>query len=288
MRRLFNRFVKDWCTTRHFVAHHFTPPRVVLPRLSRSFRFSRFILQWLVIGVVVAPAILRAQPVMAQDAGTPQATATADDPDSGMLLNLVGSVVGSSTVRLEVSATPTRNAPALHTTWEVGDAQLLDGPATETLGAVNAYGTIQQVRTVTLPGPGAYGLAVSVTYQPTPSAQYGAATMLYAIVDAQGGVSLTRQDPNAVKLRGMTLEVDTHDAASIASNDELNATHDSCVSVSGRVMREDRLNTQGGRQGPVLVPVRNAYIEIREEDIVFDDSYGEDRTNANGEYSFSF
>lgn len=261
-------------------------------RVQPRFRHWQ-LLQWFVIALVVAPAILPTRPLLAQSTGdshppATSATASVNDPHKGVLLNLEGHVTGASagtpTVRLDLRATPTRDAPALYVAWDVGSAQLHDGPAAETLDAVPSYGRVEQVRTVAFPGQGVYGLAVSVTYQPSPAVQYGAATMLYAIVDDQGGVTLTRQDPNAVKLRGMTLMED----ASTASTNEDQATHDSCVSVSGRVTREDRLNTQGGRQGPVMVPVRNAYIEVREEDIVFDDSYGEDRTDANGEYSFSF
>ena len=74
-----------------------------------------------------------------------------------------------------------------------------------------------------LPGAGVYGLAVSVTYQPSPGAQYGAATMLYAIVDEQGGVTLTRQDPNAVKLRGMTLMELARYFLEMEQDDALNA-----------------------------------------------------------------
>lgn len=251
-----------------------------------------FMLRWCIVALVSLHTVLAALPAAAQvteQPGAPTAKAVADDPDKGMLLTLQGEVVGPNRVQLALTATPMYAASALHVVWDVNGAQLTDGPAEETLDARAAYHKVEQTRTVLLPGQGVYALSVSATYQAAANAQFGAATRLYAVADAQGGVTLTRLDPNAVKLKSLTLDgewIEVEPTAEIAARQA--ASDDPCVTVSGRVMREDRANTQAGRQGPVMVPVRNMYIEIREEDVLFDDSYGVTYTNANGEYSLSF
>jgi hypothetical protein len=53
-------------------------------------------------------------------------------------------------------------------------------------------------------------------------------------------------------------------------------------------MREEHTPDRNGYRPMVRVPVRNARIEMREEDTLFDDSYGEQLTGSDGSYVFSF
>lgn len=66
---------------------------------------------------------------------------------------------------------------------------------------------------------------------------------------------------------------------------------DPCFSVSGKITRVERTPTSasGGSYLPdTIVPVRFALLELREEDPISDDSYGEAYTGSDGSYSFSF
>jgi hypothetical protein len=105
------------------------------------------------------------------------------------------------------------------------------------------------------------------------------------------GSTISHRDPNLVNPKGSrmpTIEVETVEATGArAAND------DPCFTVSGRVTRLERVPVFTGAptnmwilQDAGQVPVRFALIELREEDTFFDDSYGETKTDANGNYSF--
>src|SRR5215211_4817601 len=98
--------------------------------------------------------------------------------------------------------------------------------------------------------------------------------MLFALVNEQGAVTLTARDPNTVNPMHsqMATEVTQLDGqVSVAGANETN--DDPCFNISGTVTRQDRLNTCSARIAPVTVPVRQAVIKMREEDLMFDDSY---------------
>jgi hypothetical protein len=205
-------------------------------------------------------------------------------------LTLTATAAGPNTATLVVAATPFYDAPGVEISWETGNARLADGPPAETSGAVAAHATTTQARTVTFPGAGIYPLGVLATYALDEGTRYGASGMVFALVEADGTVRLTDMDPNAVNPMHSIMLSDEENQGMAASTPDAdpNATQDSCVTVRGRVTRIDRMNTRTGRAAPTTVPVRNALIEIRESDTLFDDSYGKKLTNANGEYSFSF
>jgi hypothetical protein len=240
---------------------------------------------WVVVMLVVLQSLVSVVPVMAQ--GASRAVDQAGDARDRMLLTVTAEAIGQNIAHLALSATPLLGAPAVQVHWDVGAAQLIDGPADETLGAVAAEGTAQQARTVVFPGAGLYPLGVLVTYEPYTGAQYGASGMLFALVDAGGGVTLSDRDPNAVSSMHSTLEAQVtlvDPQVQIAGVTQAQG----CFNVSGTITRIDRMNTQSGRAAATMVPVRNALVEMREEDVLFDDSYGEVVTDASGNYSFSF
>ena len=255
-------------------------------RFGRAARHL-MMLRWIVVWMVALQPVVGAIPVFAQ--GSSHAVAVANNTRKRMSLLLVGDTVGVNTVQLQLSATPLMDAPALQVTWDVANAQMVGAPLTESLPAAAANSTSLQTRSVVFPGQGIYPLLVSVTYQPEAGRQYGASTMLFALVDAQGSVTLTARDPNVRHPSESPLVAEVTQVSSQATVAGADATNDDpCFNVSGRVTRDERTNTRTGRAAAVSVPVRNAYIEMREEDIVFDDSYGETRTDVNGNYSFSF
>ena len=150
--------------------------------------------------------------------------------------------------------------------------------------AVPAHGSVSSARTVVFGEPGIYPLGVTATYLAGPGTQYGASGRVFARVDAGGTVQFTEQDPTVASPMRSRMATEVIPQANAAGNA---APADSCVAVSGTVTRLDRMNTQSGRAAATRVPVRNALIELREEDTVFDDSYGTMVTNADGSYSFS-
>jgi hypothetical protein len=247
-------------------------------------------MRWLhgcLVTLIALGSLLNARPAFAQ--GGRRAVDEDGEWRDRIHLTLTAEVVGPQTVHLALAAVPELAAPTLQVTWEVGTAQLAGGPANETLTGVAVNQTVQQSRSAALPGPGVYPLAVYVTYQARPGAQYGAAGMVFAIVDAAGGVTLTTSDPNARSPMHSIIPAEVTQVSSEAETAGIGATFDDpCFSVSGTVSRIDRMNTQSGRAADTRVPVRNALVEMREEDTLFDDSYGERLTGADGAFSFSF
>lgn len=246
------------------------------------------IYRWFIVALVAIQSVTGALPAWAQ--GNSHAVALSQNTHDKMLLTLTGDAVGPNRVQLALSATPLIDAPALQVRWEVGIAQMMDGPPAETLGAVAAEGVAEQTRTVLLPGAGHYRLMAVVTYLPYAGAQYGAATTLFAIVGAQGIVTLTTRDPDAVSPMHSIMPAEVIELTPQAAIAGVNATDDDdpCFDVVGNISREDRINTQSGQLPPVRVPVRNALVELWEEDLFFDDNYGEMVTDLNGNYGFSF
>src|SRR5918993_187945 len=80
--------------------------------------------RWVVLSLFVLQSLVGALPAMAQ--GASHAVASVTDEDKRMLLELVGDAVGQRTVQLLLTATPTRDAPALQVTWDIGDGQMVD------------------------------------------------------------------------------------------------------------------------------------------------------------------
>jgi hypothetical protein len=243
--------------------------------------------RWVIVSLVALQSVLGAMPALAQSHS--RAETEAGEPRDRTRLTLVAEAVGSNTVQLLATATPFEDAPALQIHWDIGTAQMVDGPLDETLGAFAGNSTAQQTRVVVFPGQGIYPLGVTATYHPFTGAMFGASAMLFALVDAGGVVTLTNRDPNAVSPMNSVMQTsEPSEEPEAGSASVERADDDPCFTVHGVVTREDRVNTNMGQQPPRRVPVRNAYVEMREEDVLFDDSYGESRTDAFGNYSFRF
>ena len=145
---------------------------------------------------------------------------------------------------------------------------------------------VNQSRRVHLPKPGVYRVGVSAILPLGDSARFVDSAMLFLIVEQNATVAISEKDPNAVSPMGSIMpESGFHEVQAAAINDP-NA--DPCVTVRGVIQRIERTPTRGGYAADRLVPVRSALVEVREEDTLFDDSYGETLTDAQGRYSFSF
>src|SRR5688572_110208 len=92
--------------------------------------------RWVVITMVALQSLLGSAPLLAQDYG--RAVDESGEARDQISLTFVAEAVGLYTAHLSFTATPILDAPSLDVSWRVEAAQMIDGPATETLGAVAA------------------------------------------------------------------------------------------------------------------------------------------------------
>ena len=191
---------------------------------------------------------------------------------------------GMATLSLE--ATPLIIAPDLQIEWSVPPEVELLGAEKESFGAVAARQTVTSQREVRFPSEGVFKVAVWSGFSPADGIQLGASGVLFFTIAAQGS-KVSDMDPQARSPMGSlipsSITVEPVQTLAPASIDG-----DPCFAVNGTVTRIDREPTSSGYAADKRVPVRYALVEIREEDSVFDDSYGEVFTNANGYFSYAF
>ncbi|MBX2997772.1 MAG: hypothetical protein KF893_04620 [Caldilineaceae bacterium] len=180
-------------------------------------------------------------------------------------------------------------APELTVVWTLpAGAELIGGGTVDRFTDVAAKQMLLSVRQVRFPSEGLHALEVTAVAHPAAEFQLIGARTLYFTVKAEGG-AVSQRDPNLVNPKGSqmpTIEVESVEATNRAAN------ADPCFTISGKVTRLERVPAligdppMWGLQDAGQVPVRFARIEIREQDTFFDDSYGETKTDANGNYSF--
>jgi|GEM_PF-1971402 len=197
---------------------------------------------------------------------------------------------GAPLVDLTLEATPLLPAPALVLQWSLPNGgELLGGDATENLGTVAPNQTVSRARQVRFAAAGVYTVMAVAGYQPDAAMQYSAAGVLFVTVGDDGTIAVSDQDPNATSpmhSQMATTVTRVDDAVGAAAPHAPNG--DPCFNIVGTVMRIDREPTQSGYAPNRSVPVRFAQLKMREEDTLFDDTYGEKTTDAAGNYAFSF
>ena len=190
------------------------------------------------------------------------------------------------TAKLSLEATPLIYAPDLQIEWFVPPEVELQGAAKESFSAVAAQQTVASRREVRFPSEGIFKIAVWSGFNPADGIQFGASGVLFFTIAVHGS-KVSDMDPQAQSPMGSlipsSITVEPVQTLAPASTDG-----DPCFAVNGTVTRIDREPTSSGYAADKRVPVRYALVEIREEDIVFDDSYGEVLTNANGYFSYAF
>jgi hypothetical protein len=187
---------------------------------------------------------------------------------------------------LSLQAKPLINAPDLQIKWTVPPEVELLGAEKESFGAAAAHQTVTSRREVRFPSEGIFKVAVWAGFSPADGVQLGAAGVLFFTI-ASHGSKVSDMDPQAKSPMGslMPATVTVEPAQSLAPS---TVDGDPCFAINGTVKRIDKEPTVNGYITKKDVPVRYALVEIREEDIVFDDSYGEVLTNENGWFSFAF
>ncbi|NJM42588.1 MAG: hypothetical protein HC853_18510 [Anaerolineae bacterium] len=216
---------------------------------------------------------------------------TSDDHGNvEVVLSATVGAPGSNEVMLTMQTTPNTDTPTLDLDWQMpSGAILLGGPATERIALPLTQQRITRAQRVQLAGPGVHKLVASAHMQPKPKHSYAASGVLFVTVDAGGRMTASDRDPNAHSANGTTLE-NAFEAATVGSTRLPNSpTGDPCFSVSGQITRIDRepiqyavspsTTTSPTFAADQIVPVRYAIVQMREEDDLFDDTYGTSTTN---------
>jgi uncharacterized protein YegL len=180
-------------------------------------------------------------------------------------------------------------APVLTVIWNLpAGAELVGGgEPVDRFNGVEANQILLSVRQVRFPAEGVQPVEVRAIAQPAPGLQLAGTDNLYFTVKGNGSTVAT-VDPTLKSPMGSrmtTIEVETTETSTRATSD------DPCFNISGRVTRIDRRPALNSDSMLIYVdvpdvPVRFARIEVRELDTFFDDSYGETKTDVNGNYSF--
>jgi hypothetical protein len=185
---------------------------------------------------------------------------------------------------LTFSATPQVATPDLVIEWFLPAGVTLQGQMVETLGGQSAGQTTQTARDLKFAAPGTYKVGVTASFHPSPSMTFSATGVLFFVIDPRGSY-VTDQDPDAHRpvTRGMPEQVSISATPSGLAPEE-----EGCFTVTGHLTRTDRPVKPNGFETSITVPVVNALVDIREEDLVFDDSYGTILTDSQGNFSKSF
>ncbi|MCC7352621.1 MAG: VWA domain-containing protein [Anaerolineae bacterium] len=195
-----------------------------------------------------------------------------------------GAPAPGGTTLLTFTATPLADAPDLTVRWVIPEGVELLGEPTQSLGAVASGQTVTVRREVRFPKAGTYKIAAEAAYHWGTSARFAAAGVLFVTV-SPGTSRISEQDPNARSPMRSIMPARTTTAPSTSAP---RATNDPCFDVVGIVTRIDKPVTTSGYSANVRVPVQDAIIEVREEDDVFDDSYGKQRLASDGSFAFHF
>jgi len=192
---------------------------------------------------------------------------------------------------LTFAAAPMIDVPDLQTEWILpSGAELLGGPLAESHGALTPGQSVSLTRQVRFLTTGVYKVVAQAHVRLSTGAQFAASGVLFYTIKADGTSIVSTKDPAAVNPQHslMETEVKTGPALPRSAARPENVEGDPCFNVTGRIMRTDRPITSAGRGNGVSVPVRFAKVQMRESDTLFDDSYGDTTTDANGNFSFSF
>lgn len=196
-------------------------------------------------------------------------------------------------VTFQLSATPLLPASELTITWELPDGgDLLGGSAISTLASSGANVSVEQTRQVQFPRPGIYTVRAQATYHPNAATTLSALAVLFFDVRPEGTL-VSDVDPRTPRYVSPAAKPTIDKSGLVVSADAWGPDiPDGCFSVTGFLTREERQPLANPPryvdQLGSAVPVHNTLVEIREEDLISDDSYGHTVTDANGKFDFHF
>ncbi len=241
---------------------------------------------------IIAIALIAAIALLISSTSSQAKSRPAEDRAGGpqdrieVVLKTDGAPAPGGTSTLTIEATPLIDAPNLQIQWVIPPGVTLTGSTVENLGAVSPRQTVTSQRQIQFPAQGTYKIAAVAVFQPAASFQFSAAGVLFFEIDAFGS-AVGDMDPDAESpMHSIMQGTFTTSPNLVAGPTEINS--DPCFTINGSIIRTDRPPTQSGYGTDVTIPVHNALVDIREEDLIFDDSYGEVLTDANGNFSKSF
>ena len=257
---------------------------------------------WLVVGFVV---IMLPVSISAAQSGRPVLVLEdhAGGAYNGVEITLAADKAPApgEVVTLTVTARPLRSAPDLAILWELPDGgELLDGPLSDTLGAVAAGESATLTRQARFDNPGVYQVRARASYFANDATALAASGVLFFTV-REGDPSAADLDPRIAQYEA-PLPRTTIDKSGLAASANGTAQVAGCFNVHGLLARENqmpvaqvvpetpapavpRYNGVYQDQRGSAVPVHNILVEMREEDTISDDSYGHTVTDASGGFS---
>jgi hypothetical protein len=210
-----------------------------------------------------------------------------DDGSSKIDVTLEGASAGPNAASFTATVDPLISGSRLQLQWNLPPGvELVGGPPQSEWANPVAGTPAREDRTVRAAGPGVYRISIGGGLEAADGVRYVQGAALYLSVGPDGAVTLSRSDPNRVELDGSIMPATVEQAISAAATRSPDG--DPCFNVTGIVTREEHTPDRNGYRPMVRVPVRAARIEMREEDTLFDDSYGEQVTGSDGSFAFSF
>lgn len=252
----------------------------------------RFLVALFLLGL-----ILPAAPVRAQDDAPPPVRDPIEEHHILVSLRADRAVAPNEVATLSFGATPQFNAPNLAIAWSLPDGGEWVTAGAAELGAVAAGQTVQLTRQVRFAAEGVHRVLVQASYSPDGALNLAEVGVLFFTVAAGDAAKVSQRDPTASNPMGSRMPMQVTqlgDSVQASQDNGVTQPNDPCFTVSGAVTRAERtptpsgLNPPAANANPPRIPVRNALIEMREEDTISDDSYGSMLTDANGNYQFKF
>jgi len=188
---------------------------------------------------------------------------------------------------LSFEATPLIDAPDLEIHWVVAPGAVLLGSSTDTPGAVAAHQMVSSQRQIQFPTNGTYKVAVDASFSPAKGMNFGASGVLFFTIQGNGS-RVSDKDPDARSPMHSIMPTQVTTSPNLSGPTPVPSNGDPCFIVQGNIRRIDRPPTPTGFGPDQIIAVHNALVEIREEDILFDDSYGEVFTDSSGNFSHIF
>ncbi len=250
------------------------------------------VLLTLCCAVVLLPSSMRAAP------GTqaPPITVHGGGDEWGIELILVLTSDSTGMIGLDAAAQPLLTAPELTFRWTLPEGgTLLDGPASEAVGAVASGERVKRQRRVRLDEPGTYTIEVAASFRPDEATHLTAVTVLFATLSPDGQLAIVDLDPRLPLYSPVAQRPTVNKADRAVEDAALRTTAaEGCFDVRGTLRREEKLPTardgvgsydlqQGGARA-----VHHTLVELRELDTVSDDSYGHTVTDDLGNFAFHF
>ncbi len=242
----------------------------------------RLVISILIIFTMFIPA----NTVLAQSG---PAEDTAGGPRKGIEITLRadGAPLPGGKAQLSIVATSLINAPDLEIQWVVPQGVQLLGTAVDTFSSISVGQAVRSDRTFSFPSAGTYKIAVSAQLHLAPEVSLGTSGVLFFIIDPNGS-RVTDMDPDAHRPVRSGLPEQITVSSTQASIPAQAPNGDPCFTITGYVDRIDRPQTSTGYGANVRIPLAGVGVEIRESDLIFDDSYGTVVTDSSGNFSKSF